>query len=69
MGSKMPKREPKINLLIRPVAACTGWAKLWTWLLSPRSELHHGTLTRRLLTPPSPSDTKAAHFTSGFSFS
>ena len=26
----------KINVVVRPVAESSGWARLWRWLLTPR---------------------------------
>ena len=38
MEDRLPTEKPldKINVVVRPVAESSGWAKLWRWLLTPR---------------------------------
>jgi len=32
----LDKPLDKINVVVRPVAESSGWARLWRWLLTPR---------------------------------
>ena len=38
MEDRVPTEKPldKINVVVRPVAESSGWARLWRWLLTPR---------------------------------
>jgi len=38
MEGRLPTEKPldKINVVVRPVAESSGWARLWRWLLTPR---------------------------------
>ena len=38
MEDRLPTEKPldKRNVVVRPVAESSGWAKLWRWLLTPR---------------------------------
>ena len=38
MEGRLPTENPldKINVVVRPVAESSGWARLWRWLLTPR---------------------------------
>ena len=38
MEGRVPTEKPlyKKNVVVRPVAESSGWARLWRWLLTPR---------------------------------
>ena len=38
MEGRVPTKRSldKINVVVRPVAESSGWARLWRWLLTPR---------------------------------
>ena len=38
MEGRVPTKKSldKINVVVRPVAESSGWARLWRWLLTPR---------------------------------